>query len=83
MGASKFINYLNKKSLQSNIVGGRVRLDTLEPGDYFYLNVHHGVIGKLMNCGINATVKWVIHPEKSTRAEWIASGTRVYKYNYE
>jgi len=83
MGASKLINYLNKKSLQSNIVGGKVKLTTLKPGDYFYMNLHHGVIGKLVDTGINATVKWIIHPEKSTRGEWIASGTMVYKYNYE
>ena len=83
MGASKLINYLNKKSLQSNIIGGKVRLDSLEPGDYFYLNIHHGVIGKLVDVGINATVKWLNHPEKTTRGEWIASGTRVYRYNHE
>ena len=83
MGASNLVKYLNKKSLQTNIVGGKVRLDTLKPGDYFYLEVYQGVIGKVIDIGINATVKWLNHPEKTKRGEWISAGTIVYKYNYE
>ncbi len=83
MGAYRLIKYLTKKSLESNIVGGKVRLDTLEVGDHFYLDVYNGLIGRIEQLGINITVKWLNHPEKGKRSEWISAGTSVNKYNHE
>lgn len=65
-------------------MGGPITLDLLEENDYFIiLNLYDGLIGKLIQKGINPTVKWLNHPEKTMRAEWISSKTEVVKYRYE
>lgn len=84
MGASNLITYMNRKALLSKTIGGNVRLDSLEEGEHFYLDVYNGVIGKVVGVGINTSVKWLNHPEKPvSRVEWISSGTQVKRYNHE
>ena len=62
MGASNLIKYMNRKVLLSKTIGGQVRLDSLEEGEHFFLDVYNGVIGKVITVGINITVKWLNHP---------------------
>jgi len=84
MGASNLIKYMNRKVLLSKTIGGKVRLDSLENGEHFFLDVHGGVIGKIVSVGLNTSVKWLNHPDKPiSRIEWIASGTQVKRYNHE
>lgn len=83
MSAHNVIAYLNKKAIQSKTTGGIINLDTLKPGDYFYLDVYDGLIGQVIEVSINVTVKWLNHPSKTTKAEWIAAATQVKKYNHE
>ena len=84
MAAERFINWLVKKYNKTKIIGERVRLSSLEPGDHFiFPNLYNGLIGELLEVGINARVKWINHPErKSKKAEIIASTAEVYKYHY-
>jgi hypothetical protein len=84
MAADRFINWLVKKYNKTKIIGEMVPLSALEPGDYFiFPNLYNGLIGQLLECGTNAKVKWVTHPErKSSKAEIIAASATVYKYNY-
>ena len=84
MAAETFINWLMKKYNKTKIIGGKVRLSTLEPGDYFiFPNLYNGLIGQLLDCGTNARVKWINFPErKSSKAEVISASATVYKYNY-
>tara|TARA_B100000424_G_scaffold215369_1_gene173220 strand:+ start:2089 stop:2346 length:258 start_codon:yes stop_codon:yes gene_type:complete len=85
MGAIRFLDYMTKKYNETKIVGKRVHLSTLKPGDYFiFPNLYDGVIGKLIACDMNATVKWIHHPGKlSNKKEIIAASAEIYKYDYE
>ena len=84
MAADRFINWLMRKYNNTKIIGERVRLGTLEPGDYFiFPTLYNGLIGQLIEAGINSRVKWINHPERtSKKAEMIASTAEVYKYDY-
>ena len=84
MAAEKFITWLMRKYNKTKIIGEKVRLETLEPGDYFiFPNLYNGLIGQLIDAGINSRVKWINHPErKSKKAEIIAASAEVYKYNH-
>jgi len=84
MAAETFINWLVKRYKKTKIIGEKVRISTLEPGDYFiFINLYNGLIGQLLSCDTNARVKWINFPgKKSTKAEIIAASATVYKYNY-
>jgi len=82
MGANRFITFMTKKYNETKTVGKRVHLCTLKPGDHFiFPNSYNGLIGELVACDMNATVKWLNHPDKvKNKKEIIASQAEVYKY---
>tara|TARA_R100000152_G_C6709211_1_gene137121 strand:+ start:40 stop:294 length:255 start_codon:yes stop_codon:yes gene_type:complete len=82
MGANRFIQFMTKKYNETKIVGKRVHLSTLKAGDHFiFPNLYGGTIGELISCDMNATVKWLNHPEKvKNKKEIIAASAEVYKY---
>ena len=84
MGAIRFIEFMTKKYNETKIVGKRVHLSTLQAGEYFiFPNIYGGVIGQLISCEMNATVKWLNHPDKAkNKKEIIAASAEVFKYDY-
>ncbi len=82
MGANRFIKYIMKRYNETKMVGNRVHLSTLKPGDHFiFPNLYNGTIGELVACDMNATVKWLNHPDKiKNKKEIIAASAEVYKY---
>lgn len=82
MGANRFIKYIMKKHNSTKTVGKKVELGELEPGDYFiFPTLYNGLIGELVACDMNATVKWLNHPDKiKNKKEIISASAEVYKY---
>ena len=82
MGNQAFLNKLNNWNIMTKIGKKRVQLSSLKDGDLFiFPNLYGGLIGVLVSCSINATVKWVNHPEKPKgKREIIAASAQVYRY---
>jgi hypothetical protein len=83
MGNQRFLNKLNAWNIMTKIGKNRVKISTLSEGDYFiFPNLYGGLIGILISCSINATVKWVNHPEKPKgKKEVISLGSEVFRYH--
>lgn len=85
MSAENFVNFIMKKYHESKIKGDKkVKLASIKNGTHFiFPNLYGGLVGILIDCGINATVKWVNHPEKrNNKKEVISANAEVFPYDY-